>query len=73
MPRPQLATETGLDRSTLTRLRNGHTRPQPAHRAMLTRIAGVFAQDQLAASGQAVPSEDLAACAAWLAHQDESA
>jgi hypothetical protein len=70
MPRPQLETATGLDRSTLTRLRNGSTQPRTMHRETLTHVAGIFARDQLAASGQAVPREDLAACASWLAWKD---
>jgi hypothetical protein len=70
MPRPQLATETGLDRSTRTRLRNGHTRPQLAHRAVLIRTAEDSTRAQLAAAGKPTPSEGLAACAEWLAWQE---
>ena len=57
---------TGLDRSTLTRLCNGHMRPRPAHRAMLIRAAGDFARAQLEAARMSALRKDLAACAAWL-------
>jgi hypothetical protein len=42
IPRSWLVRETGLDRSTITRLRNGHTSPHPEHRAALTRAASNY-------------------------------
>jgi hypothetical protein len=68
----QLVAGTRVARSTLTRLRNGHTRPHPVHRTMLIRAAGDFARAQLEAASRSVRREDLAACAAWLAHNDGS-
>jgi hypothetical protein len=63
MPRALLQERTGLDRSTITRLRNGHTTPRPEHHDALTRAAGDFARERVRQAGEAVPSGDLEACA----------
>jgi hypothetical protein len=51
IPRAWLMQETGLDRSTITRLRNGHVRPTRKTREMLIRAARGFARAQLRAVG----------------------
>jgi hypothetical protein len=44
IPRAWLIQKTGLDRSTITRLRNGHARPTRMTREKMVRAAGEFAR-----------------------------
>ncbi len=66
MPRAVLAQQTGLSVRSIAALRNGHARPHQQHQQTLARAAADFPREQLRAMGQPVPSDDLAACAAYL-------
>jgi hypothetical protein len=58
--------QTGMGRTQIKAVRNGHARPHATHRAALLRAAGAFGRDRVAAAGRPVPRDDLAACAAYL-------
>jgi len=57
-----LMEETGLDRRTVQRLRNGYTLPTTEHRALLTHAAATYARDRLP---KPAPREDLAVLTAY--------
>jgi hypothetical protein len=52
MPRRVLIEATGLSRSQVTAIRNGHAMPRTHHRAILIRSAENFASTQRTAAGQ---------------------
>jgi hypothetical protein len=56
----------GLSDSQIKRLRNGHCRPSPKTRLILTRTAGDYARESL---GPRAPADGIAACAAYVAQQ----
>jgi hypothetical protein len=65
MSRRLIMEGTGLARSTITALRNGHGVPHPHTREVLTRIAATFARVQLRKADKQPPRGDLEACAAY--------
>jgi hypothetical protein len=66
IPRSRLMRETGLARSTITALRNGHARPHDTAREALTRAAVKFAREELFAVGAKVPQRDTTACVHYI-------
>jgi hypothetical protein len=66
IPLTALMNRSGLDRRTLQRLRNGHTRPHRGNELTLTRIAGEWARAALTSSGLKAPRDDVLACRAWI-------
>jgi len=62
MPKRVLMETTGISKSEIERLRNGHTSPIPQTRAILTRAAATFARNRLA---KPAPRDDLAILAAY--------
>jgi hypothetical protein len=66
MSRRLLMEQTGLDRSSIPRIRKGHGVPHQAAREGLTRAATAFARAGLRAREVSVPQGDLATCAAYL-------
>ena len=68
LPVARVARDTGLDPSTVKRIRSGHVQPSPHSRAMLTRYAVTYAREHLARVRSEVGRlDDLAACASYLA------
>lgn len=65
IPFATLIEETGIDRTTLWRYRNGHSVPRAQRRDRLTVIAAVHAADILAARGQAAPRDPLDCLSAY--------
>lgn len=61
-----LVVETGLDRRTLQRLRNGHSVPHRRNEAAIAHVAGDWARQQLSKRGLTAPRNDTLACRAWL-------
>jgi hypothetical protein len=66
IPLSVLTAETGLDRRTIQRLRNGHSKPHRPNEVALTRAAGAWARQHLTDQGLTAPRSDLLACRAWL-------
>ncbi len=66
IPAKQLVEETGLAMSTVKATRNGHTVPRDRNRETLAQTATKYAREQLRAQGVEPPTDDLAACAAFL-------
>jgi hypothetical protein len=68
VPRALLVEKTGLNRSTITRLRNSGQRPHRKHRELLVRAAANFARERLLAAGRELPHKEgaLEICAAYL-------
>ena len=60
IPVPVLMDESGLSRRTIQRLRNGHSRPQLSHEALLTHIAAIHARSRLRENGRKPPVGDIA-------------
>ena len=68
LPIGSTARETGLDDTTVKRIRSGHVTPSAHSRTLLTKYASSYARDQLAHNPLArTGRDDLAACAAYLA------
>jgi hypothetical protein len=61
-----LMAESGLDRRTLQRARNRHSRPHRRNEVILTEVAGSWARQQLSAAGATPPRGDVLACRAWV-------
>jgi hypothetical protein len=57
-----LVADTGLDRRTLQRARNGHSKPHRRNEAAITRVAGDWARQQLSRRNLAAPRSDVLAC-----------
>jgi hypothetical protein len=66
MPLRLIQEQTGLSRSQIKAIRNGHALPRRANREVLRHIAGTYAGAQLHSAGRPVPHSDLEACAAYL-------
>jgi hypothetical protein len=68
MPRSLLMEQTGLDRSTITRLRNSDRRPHPEHRETLIKVAATFAKEHLLTDWKELPHGEgpLEICALYL-------
>jgi hypothetical protein len=71
MPRSLITKRTGLARSSITAIRNGHTIPHPQTREALTRAATGFARADLFEQGAIIPHGDLAVCMAYLRVRDQ--
>jgi hypothetical protein len=67
MPLRAIQEQTGLSRSQIKAIRNGHARPHATHREELAQAVGEYARKQLHAAGKTIPKGDLLACAALLA------
>jgi hypothetical protein len=63
MPLRALRERTGMSRSQLEAICNGHAEPNARHRDALTRTAGDYARERLRAAGKPTPRGDLEACA----------
>jgi hypothetical protein len=64
------ASETGLDKTTVKRIRSRRVQPSLRSQILLTRFAGAFARQRLAAMVGApckVERDDLRVCARYLA------
>ncbi len=70
MPRSLIMERTGLARSSITEIRNGHAVPHPQTRKALTQAATDFARASLLAQGVRIPCGDLSVCMAYL-HENE--
>jgi hypothetical protein len=68
MPLRVIQEQTGMSRSQIKALRNGHARPHKANRDLLLHIAGDFARSELQTATEPVGPSDLKACAAFLRH-----
>lgn len=66
MPLRELMEASHLDRRTLQRIRNGHSKPRPRNQALLTSVAGHWAKRQLGLVGRTSPRSDVLACRAWV-------
>lgn len=74
VPARRLSEETGLAVTTVKAARNGRTAPLGRTRAALTRVAATFTRERMGELGLSRPTDDLAACAAFLdAHLDRDA
>jgi hypothetical protein len=67
MPLRTLQEGTGMSRSQLQAIRNGHAEPHARHRDALTRAAGDYARERLREAGHPALRGDLEACGVWLA------
>ena len=64
--------ESGLNPSTVKRIRAGRQRPHPRNVAMLSQIAARHARAALAQVGESAPSEDAAALYLYLLRQQRT-
>jgi hypothetical protein len=69
MPLRTLQERTGMSRSQLQAIRNGHAEPRARHRDALMQAAGEYARGRLRKAGERAPTGDLEACAAWVAQR----
>jgi hypothetical protein len=66
MTRSRLLQETGLSRSTITALRNGHAQPHDTAREALTQAAAKFVGEELFDVGAKVSQRDTTACVHYI-------
>lgn len=66
---PRIVAESGLNPSTVKRIRRGRQRPHPQNRATLASVAARFAREGLSTAGEVLPSSDAAALYLYLCCQ----
>jgi len=69
MPLRVIVGESGLDRSTVKRIRAGRQLPHPRNRTTLFQVAARYARAVVALSGEPAPREDAAAMYLYLRGQ----
>jgi len=66
MPVQVICAESGLNRSSVKRIRAGRQRPRPRNMAPLSEIAARYAWAQLAQAGEPAPPDDVTALYLYL-------